>query len=105
MSTLNPVFYTGSHITGAGTATIAGPTSTTSSLQMSGVLHAVIINTPGTLCTVSDASGATKFALTTTAVGTFTYDIIVQFPLTVVTTGSGTDLSISTLGTTTPFYA
>lgn len=103
MSTLNPVFYTGTHIAGAATTAIASP-SYGPPTTAAGVLHSVVINTPGTLCTISDAVGV-KLALTTTAVGSFVYDIVVQFPLSVVTTGSGTDITVTTLSSTSPFYA
>lgn len=87
--------YNRTHIAGAGTTTIPSATPLTTQIpkQAGGVLHCITINTPGTLCTVSDSQG-TIAVIATTPTATLLYDCAITLPLTVVTTGSPTDLTV-----------
>jgi len=82
------------HISGAGTFVIAtsGPC----------ILHAVNINSAGTLCTVYDTSTSsvsgqpvTAVIQTTSAHATNIYDVRMNNGIVVVTTGATTDLTIT----------
>ena len=64
-----------------------------------GMLHAIIVGQPGTLCTIYDntsASGAVINALDTSSTNAFDVDYHGPFynGLTIVTTGGGTDLTV-----------
>lgn len=80
--------YNGTHVAGAGTTVI----STTG-----GVLHTIVVNGKGTLCTVTDTTPTpvTKAILDTSALGTYTYDMEVSAGIQVVTTGAGTDITVT----------
>jgi hypothetical protein len=90
----NAIGWDYTHITGAGTFVIA----TTGPI----VLHAVNVNSVGTLCTIYDWNNSTVTSQpivgvlqTTARTATNIYDARLFNGLTVVTTGSGSDLTIS----------
>lgn len=78
---------------------VSGATTTVVASSGPQILHSITVNTAGTLCTVFDnsaASGAVIAAVATTTGGNvFVYDARMFKGITVVTTGAGTDLTIT----------
>lgn len=85
--------YSYTHIAGAATTNIA-PTPANQGFGL--VLHAVVVNTPGTLCTIADkaATPSTVAIISTVGVGRLEYDVACPGGITVTTTNAATDITV-----------